>query len=1080
MLYIPYDDVIPFRDYVINFLQGKSIDVNAEELRNFYDFKSIVNWLNINAKKHNKQILSMYKFEGKQVGILYHFTNFKNLKEILISNKMISYPYISFTRNPNLLFYEKSRGFNGGIENMYLPIRIVIDGDKLSNNYKIEPYNHFNIKEIGNENGQYDYNKYSLPNYNENEERVKGDITNIRDYIIKVDINSKSKKDSKMALEIKKILEKNNIPYSFIKFSNMYKKSISEENKKEYKELSQRLNNLTQQYSDSGDNETLKQINELKDRMDNLYKDKLDKKSDYNKGYDETDENEIEKKLDYPYYKFMYIKRIKYDEKNNSLLASTNKEDFYDDKEYFYNSDLIKYDNFLNNRIKYYKMFGEENVKKAVENPNQWITLIDKLDKKSINEEHLKEDHDRFEKIDDKADEIKGEIDELEKDDKTLEKKSFHYKGYDIETEQPGGNLVIYIYKGVDLITEIDNLEAKENGIKQAKEFVDSELSKSAKLKKKSNYSAKIEELKELKQMFEHDMYTEMGEDNPNQENIDYYIQQIEKLKAEIFQLEEEKFNYEKQSLKKKADSYSTGNARVISKGFDFYDLISDQKFKEIVRTTPDEMQRYDKCKERVQEMLMDEGEDDFSISDIYDRELSEDGNQIQQAIEHLKEDEEDEKMEYTSLKKKSMKDAHGKPIELNRRVRFTWEGKDYEGYVTTNTDDAEKNQFVWVDADNGESYCIENSEDILCLYGSDNKPLYQDNEMIEENEPSEDYGKYEITNEYGKSAILEVKKINGNWKENLLNSDEDFYYNPVKYMSYLSIYDIEDWLRKDFERVRKLSSLKKKYSNLLGEEELIEVEPELDNSLNFDEEIISEPELEQETIDPNQAKEVISDQLKELFLKNYKNHYTYDNIYKCVTEAGLSELDRYDLINYMNDLAVTVKLPRIGWDNYFPEEELDYKGFADHNNHITFNEDDTPNMEEISEQFDNEPVDLYEIDRILEERIKHFTELNPVIDESVDIVRRSLKNLKRKNATVIKYKLNNIIVKKADNSGKVVEGEIKYQIRLQGKENKKNIKEIEISLPIRSKKVELPKQFFYNQKNYPLENYYINDIMEK
>ncbi len=83
--------------------------------------------------------------EGKQVGTLYHFTNSESLSDILKSNtleatygdygktshKAISGASISFTRSPN------RNNFPLAVDSDCV---LVIDGNKLSNNYKIIPY----------------------------------------------------------------------------------------------------------------------------------------------------------------------------------------------------------------------------------------------------------------------------------------------------------------------------------------------------------------------------------------------------------------------------------------------------------------------------------------------------------------------------------------------------------------------------------------------------------------------------------------------------------------------------------------------------------------------------------------------------------------------------------------------------------------------------------------------------------------------------------------------------------------------------------------------------------------------------
>lgn len=76
--------------------------------------------------------------EGKRVGNLYHFTNEESLDKILSDDKLLgSFMYevgdaelrgVSTSRNKNLN-YDRERN----------NIRITLDGDMISNNYKIKP-----------------------------------------------------------------------------------------------------------------------------------------------------------------------------------------------------------------------------------------------------------------------------------------------------------------------------------------------------------------------------------------------------------------------------------------------------------------------------------------------------------------------------------------------------------------------------------------------------------------------------------------------------------------------------------------------------------------------------------------------------------------------------------------------------------------------------------------------------------------------------------------------------------------------------------------------------------------------------
>lgn len=82
--------------------------------------------------------------ESKQVGIIYHYTSIDSMFSILNDDNINpSFPdktgyYISFTRDKNFL----NRNFNL-IGNGEINCRFVVDGNKISNNYKVEPYDYF-------------------------------------------------------------------------------------------------------------------------------------------------------------------------------------------------------------------------------------------------------------------------------------------------------------------------------------------------------------------------------------------------------------------------------------------------------------------------------------------------------------------------------------------------------------------------------------------------------------------------------------------------------------------------------------------------------------------------------------------------------------------------------------------------------------------------------------------------------------------------------------------------------------------------------------------------------------------------
>ena len=138
--------------------------------------------------------------EAKQVGIIYHFTNY-DIKGILRTDSMGAgirpgahlngeeFYTVSFTRDYALKHFE-------GNNLLWGPCRIALDGNKLSENYKMMPYNDFwkfvdqeRFKQITN------YKPQKHTNFNQSEvvavfktrDRFSA-IKNIHKYIIQIDI----------------------------------------------------------------------------------------------------------------------------------------------------------------------------------------------------------------------------------------------------------------------------------------------------------------------------------------------------------------------------------------------------------------------------------------------------------------------------------------------------------------------------------------------------------------------------------------------------------------------------------------------------------------------------------------------------------------------------------------------------------------------------------------------------------------------------------------------------------------------------------------------------------------------------
>lgn len=142
--------------------------------------------------------------EAKQVGTLYHFTDMYSLIDILKTNTLKASNKFEKQKPPTVSLTRDKLGDIGGVGGTGTKnVRISIDGDKLSNRYKITPYNYYS---------NYPDHKESS---DEMEEIVQGDIKNITDYIIEVRISPNNSFSGNPDF-IKNLIDK----YPFIKISD--------------------------------------------------------------------------------------------------------------------------------------------------------------------------------------------------------------------------------------------------------------------------------------------------------------------------------------------------------------------------------------------------------------------------------------------------------------------------------------------------------------------------------------------------------------------------------------------------------------------------------------------------------------------------------------------------------------------------------------------------------------------------------------------------------------------------------------------------------------------------------------------
>ena len=153
--------------------------------------------------------------EAKQVGTIYHVCNLDSLKHILKTNTIESSgkwynhlyhgdEFVSFTRDQYMIP-------NDGLSyltSQNILFQIVVDGNKLSENYKIGPYNDM------------PFQGYDFPVDREKEEAVKGPIKNASKYIREIRFDFYNECVSDKTLTLVSNLDPDLVYFNFIRNRN--------------------------------------------------------------------------------------------------------------------------------------------------------------------------------------------------------------------------------------------------------------------------------------------------------------------------------------------------------------------------------------------------------------------------------------------------------------------------------------------------------------------------------------------------------------------------------------------------------------------------------------------------------------------------------------------------------------------------------------------------------------------------------------------------------------------------------------------------------------------------------------------
>lgn len=188
----------------------------------------------------NKHLLMLEKrlsklekiiFEGKQVGEIYHVCTIDSYLKYIKPRDILSASgkyknwlnnaetdWVSFTRNQRFTVETDD------VDQGNVLLQIVVDGDALSNNYKIRPYNDLMWSSDGEKDDESDESEDR-----ESEESVKGPIKNVSRYIKEIRFDVRMLDDKTLNL-IKSTIQNEPFKYfDFIKDKNIHSYRLLEQ-----------------------------------------------------------------------------------------------------------------------------------------------------------------------------------------------------------------------------------------------------------------------------------------------------------------------------------------------------------------------------------------------------------------------------------------------------------------------------------------------------------------------------------------------------------------------------------------------------------------------------------------------------------------------------------------------------------------------------------------------------------------------------------------------------------------------------------------------------------------------------------
>lgn len=197
--------------------------------------------------------------------------------------------------------------------------------------------------------------------------------------------------------------------------------------------------------------------------------------------------------------------------------------------------------------------------------------------------------------------------------------------------------------------------------------------------------------------------------------------------------------------------------------------------------------------------------------------------------------------------------------------------------------------------------------------------------------------------------------------------------------------------------------------------------------------------------ISPDSPLQILTGYCLDRLLSQYANCISHETVFE-VCSAAYSGEDKGKLIRLLDTVSALLGLERFNWAAEIESSPTDLidllisddKSSSSHPMEVDLEDEDVKQIAEDwwSENFDNLPPKLFLIDRLIDQGEFPIDDFEPALDSAIGVLKESLKKVKAQ-AYVKKIKLNSVKVFDKDSLGRVRNGEVSWAVTFNSTNNK-------------------------------------------